>query len=279
MTFEIQEESRYLGLPVNIYLFRFGSAPNAFYAYTDADEIITYQTIQYKPLPILRPEVRTSGTLDKTTLEITVAANSEIANLFIAYPPSSIINVLIRQGHLQDPNNEFLIAWSGRVLSCSRSGNEATLTCEPIATSLKRPGLRRNYQYGCPHPLYGEPCNANKAAATITRPIAGVTGSIIGLASGWNTQPVAKYVNGLIQWTDALGNTQLRTILGTPTATSILLSGDASILSVGQNIQISLGCNRTMSDCLNLHNNIANFGGHPFIPKKNPIKANNNEYY
>ena len=40
------------------------------------------------------------------------------------------------------------------------SGAEATLKCEPIASSLKRPGLRARYQLLCRHVLYSSGCGA-----------------------------------------------------------------------------------------------------------------------
>lgn len=278
MTFEEIEESRDLGLPVHLFLFRYGAAVNSFFAYTDADEVITHLGIDYIPTAIGKPSISTSGTLDKTSLEITTAFNSSLADLFLSYPPSYVINLTIRQGHISDPDQVYIVSWTGRVLSCARSGNEATFDCEPIATSLKRPGLRRNYQYGCPHALYGTACKANKVTATVNTTVAGTLGAIISLPPGWTAIPQDKYINGLIEWDEPSGDVSLRSILRTTSPNTFVTSGDLSSLTVGQPIRISLGCDRTMTDCLNLHNNIHNFGGHPFIPTKNPL-SNQNQYF
>lgn len=278
MTFQTYEGSRNQGVPVTLYLFRYGSSLNSFFAYTDSDEPVIFEGIEYLPGTISRDAVTASGTLDKNTMQITTNFNSGLANLFLTYPPSYVITAVIRQGHLSDPDNQFLVSWSGRVLSCAFKGNEASFTCEPISTSLKRPGLRRNYQYGCPHALYGDKCNASKPAGTVNTTVSGVTGAFITLPASWNVQPVDKYLNGVIEWQDILGDTNLRSILKIISPTVLLMSGAAPSLEIGQAVSVSLGCARTMDDCLNLHNNIHNYGGQPFIPTKNPL-SNQNQFY
>ncbi|MGQ4828481.1 hypothetical protein, partial [Enterococcus faecalis] len=71
-------------------------------------------------------------------------------------------------------------------LSSSREDNETVFACEPTSSSLRRPGLWRNYQIGCPYVLYGAGCFANKAAATRSTTVASMTASTVTLASGWN---------------------------------------------------------------------------------------------
>src|SRR5690606_25380278 len=137
-----------------------------FYAYTDAETAVVFEGITYVPIPISRSAVKASGTLDKSALKVSVPINAEIAELFRIYPPAQVVTLVIRQGHIGDPDSEFLVHWSGRVLSTERKDSECEFSCEPIATSMRRTGLRRHYQIGCPHVLYGPRCRASKALAT-----------------------------------------------------------------------------------------------------------------
>lgn len=179
MTYGAIEESRKLGAPAELYLFRYGSDPAAVYAYTDVEEPITHGGITYAPLkPIKRGSVVASGSLDKSRMSVMVPSSSEVAELFRVYPPGTVVTLTIRGGHLSDPDAEYPVIWVGRVLQCARGKGEQTeaeLTCEPANTSLRRTGLRRNYQIGCPLVLYGTGignCNADIISATLPATVA-----------------------------------------------------------------------------------------------------------
>ena len=272
MSFAELEESRQDGVPANLYLFRFGTSPNAFHAYTDADLPIVFEGITYEPVPISRTAVSASGTLDKSALTVTTPINTGVAELFRVYPPAQVITLIIRHGHVGDA--EFLVHWSGRVLSSEREGSEINFTCEPIGTSMRRSGLRRHYQLGCPHVLYGPRCKANKVLATIERETLTVAGNLVNFALGWNgaTSP-SKYLGGLLEW-DGPNGMEARTILRIIDNIQLYLSGPTTGLTPNTMVRIVLGCNHQMSDCQTVHANIHNYGGQPYIPTKNPINTN-----
>jgi hypothetical protein len=281
VTFENIEESRDLGEPIDLFFFRYGSAANAYFAYTSGEQEFLLDGIYYTPIPIQRGKFTASGTLDKTQLEVSVPSNTDIADLFRTYPPGQVVTMLIRQGHANDPDMDFPVIWSGRVVQCERKDSVATLTGEPINTSLRRAGLRRNYQLSCPHVLYGAQCRASKIAATTTTEVINMTGTRVTLQDGWSgaIDPV-KYVGGMIEWSAPAG-LERRTILRVVDLKTLLLSGPTTGISPGMNIDVILGCNHQMGvepqpdgDCLTLHNNIHNFGGQPWIPTSNPINTN-----
>ncbi len=282
MSFASVEGSRQKGSPVSLYLFVYGDGPQSFYAYTDAEQIVNYAGVAYQPIPIDRGSIASSGSLDKAAVEITTSKDVELATLFRIYPPSQVINLFIRQGHIDD--GDFLVCWTGRVLSCSREDNETHFSCEPISTSLKRNGLRRPYQYACPHVLYGPQCRANRSAATTTIYPIGFSGVTLVLPENWTNRP-QKYIGGMVQWTTANGDTVLRTILNYSGTNVFALSGPVSNLPPGSPVNMILGCNHQTGtavqpngDCLPLHGNIHNFGGQPWIPLKNPIGLRS-QYY
>lgn len=286
--FNVQEASRALGEPVDLYLFTYGPGDADYYGYTDAERAVTLGSgpaaRTYLPTPISRDSIKSSGTLDKSALNVSTAGSNAIAELFRVYPPVQVVTLVIRQGHIGDPDNEFLAIWSGRVLSCKRVHSDAELTCEPIATSMKRSGLRRHYQYGCPHALYqGDSsggCRAAKAAATRATTVVALSGARITLPVGWNGAfDKTKFRGGLAEWAGVGGAVEKRTILQVNVATDqITLSGSVRGLAVAGAINVILGCNHQMDDCATLHSNINDFGGQPWIPTKNPI-GNYNNYY
>jgi hypothetical protein len=279
MSYAAIEESRHLGAPFFLYLFVYGSEPDAYYAYTNGEEPVTLDGKTYVPTPIIHGGIVSQPNLDKAALEIRTLHDSEISELFRIYPPTQVVSVFIRQGHVGDPTNEFLIVWTGRVLSAKRQINETALNCEAVATSMRRPGLRRNYQYGCPHVLYGAQCRANKLAATVTRRIINLTETTLTFQDGWDAPDrVMKYIGGLIEWNGG-GGVERRTILRITSLKTITVGGILRGLSAGDSVNAVLGCDHQLDgDCINLHDNAPNYGGQPWIPLKNPIGSRNNYY-
>lgn len=279
MTFATREESRQLGEPVQLYFFRYGDNSGDFYSYTDAETSITHMGVVYQAAPLDRGNLTSSGTLDKSTLELRTPGNIALADLFRIYPPSRVVSVIIRQGHINDPDQEFLVCWTGRILSAKYEGNECIFSCEPVSTSMRRPGLRRNYQYSCPHALYGPQCQADITAATTTTSLVSSTGNTVTLASGWATTDLKpKYVGGMVTWDGLAGQIERRMIISV-SGDTVALSGLVRNLVPGQEIRAILGCNHRAGltdDCIVLHNNIVNYGGHPWIPTTNPLGQINN---
>lgn len=281
MTFGSRETSRTLGQPDTLYRF---TVFNSVYAYTDAEESITFNSVVYRPIPINRDAITTSGSLDKAQINIKVQHDTEIAELFRVFPPSEVVGVTIFQGHADDPDNEFLAIYSGRVVSCQREASVASLTCEPINTSMMRPGLRRRYQYGCPHALYGSDCKADRNSFTWSRQVLSIDGASIIMEPGWELesgQSAAKFTQGLFEYQNGT-KTELRTIIRSSVGSQlILLDGIPYGLSEGDTVKVSLGCNHkgiNGGDCSAVFNNILNFGGQPFIPTENPVGFVNRFY-
>jgi hypothetical protein len=286
MSFAGFETSRKDGRPVFLYQF-VGSNPSMGaigpHAFTTAEDPIVRSGVTYLPWPVKHGEVIMSGTLDKKTLEIVLARGTALDGLFSAYPPSQVINAFIFKGHLGDTPSPttYIAEWSGQVRGVNYDeGNELRLTVEPVSTSMQRPGLRRNYQLGCPHALYGEECQASKAARIQNRTVTIVSPAHININAAVTTvRGVGAYVGGTVQWTRTDGVVEIATIAAMHESGAYMrLKGTMRGLTAGMAVQIAPGCNRTMDHCLNIHNNIRNFGGQPSIPLQNPISSTSNFY-
>lgn len=287
MAFETIETSRRRGEPVTLYRFIYGGvegdspAPLSF-NYTDCESDIIYDGVTYSPTPVMRDSVNASGTLDKSSLSIRLPRDIELSEEFRVWPPPQPMTLIIRQGHLTDVADEFLVCWSGRVLSVGREGDECVITAEPVSSSLRRPGLRRHYQIGCPHALYSigtGMCNASEAAATVSATVASKSGTSLTLNSGWEGAfDPTKFVEGMIKWTNSNGMVEARKILSV-TGNVLAIGGLLRDLEASDTVSVILGCNHQMSDCADLHNNIQNHGGCPWIPLVNPIGFGRNQYY
>lgn len=281
MSYASLENSRSKGMPVHLYLFRYGDNPDDIYAYTDCDQPITWPLSGpdaqiYTPIPIDRDAIKSSGSLDGAEMKFRTDNSNGVARLFDGWPPSYVIRLRIFRGHFGD--NDFHSIWNGRVTGAGGDDNETSFSIEPISTSLRRLGVRRNWQNRCPHPLYSQGdymCNANKAAASETAVVTGVTSPLVTLAAGWNgSRDRDSFTNGLMEWTGTDGLNHVRNIM-LVTGELLRISGAATGMVVGTSVTVSLGCSQDMPDCETLHNNIKNYGGDPWIPLDNPMGFKN----
>lgn len=270
--FNLFESSRARGTPLT--LFRFDVAGQTF-AYCNGDDDYAFGGVIYVAAPIAHGRINSKGgSVDRATLDVNLADTLPIAAVLRGYPLSSVMTLVIRQGHRLDGDMQFLVSWAGRVLS-AKGGEpgERVLSCQPVTTSLKRSGLRRNWQYPCPHVLYGDQCRASFAAATVTTVPTNAVRNLVTVPAGWNARPVDKYAGGIVTW-----GAEVRTILRA-TATTLTLGGPATF-APGTPLAVSLGCNHLLDDCRGLHvpavgsggqGNVHNFGGQPLIPTQSPI--------
>lgn len=272
--FADREESRAKGRPITLFLIRYGESPNSYYAYTDSTSDITRAGVTYKSVAIQRGAIVVKGTMDKNMIEVRMSLDLEVAELFRIFPPSSVVSLVISQGHVDDA--EFLAIWTGRVSSAKREPPELILSCEPVRSAMRGVGLRMNYQYSCSHVLYGPQCKADKTSATSNGTVVSISGLKVTLNSGWNIVASNTYIGGMIEWENAQGDTESRTILRV-NGNVLSLSGVLRDISNGSTVRVIRGCARDMDACRS-HNNILNFGGCPYIPKKNPVGFSNNFY-
>lgn len=288
MTFPTYESSIEDGGPVQLYRFVYGTEAGEILAYTNStdEQIVDHGgsvgIVTYSPIPVERGNIVSNGTLDKSAIKISLDVGTDLAELFRVYPPSSVVTLTIYEGHIDDPDSEFIVIWAGRIISASREGNSLNLSGEPVSTQLRRAGLRRHYQYGCPHALYSTPCGANKAAATVVATVSAIAGTVVTLTAGWEGAFAAiKFQRGTLEWTPAGETTQKRTIIRI-SGDDLSLSGLPSGLAVSDTVDVVLGCNHRAfaaadGDCEGLHDILVNYGGQPWIPTKNVI--NKNPYY
>lgn len=292
MVYADYQDSREDGNPVQLFLFRFGAESNEYYGYTDHTDELTVDhggsvgTLIYVPVPIERDAIASNGTLDKSALKVRTDVGTDLAELFRVYPPAAVVALTIYEGHLDDPDDEFVVTWAGKVVAASRNRGELELSGEPVSTSMRRPGLRRHYQYGCPHALYSVGdglCNADKTAATVTGTVDAIAGATVTLDAGWEGAfDPAKFLGGLLEWTPVDASTDRRTILRV-SGDTLSLSGIPRNLELADSVDVILGCNHDAftedgGDCQGLHDNILNYGGCKWIPTKNPIGTFNNYF-
>lgn len=275
MTYAAHEESRTLGRPIELFLFRFGLEEDAYSAYTDGEVAITHAGITYAPVTIGRGDISQTGSDENADLEVTMSRTAPIAARFLLHPPSAVVNLTIFSGHVGE--SQFIRIWGGRVLGVVRKDTkEVAFKCQSRVSALKRNGLRRKYGPGCPHVLFGADCGANKPAASVTKTVLSVTGGILTFASNWESSlNRPKFRGGVAEWESDEGFLERRTIVSVGDGDGIVrLNGYATGLVANASVTLIWGCDHTETGCA-IHANLNNFGGQPFLPTENPIGFRN----
>jgi len=285
-----KEKSIQESQPYELLRFVYGPRADDIALYTTQGQPVTFNGETYSPLTFDREAIVVSQSLDRAVLAINLPYDSVIAQQYRLYPPVVPVTVTIFRGQVGEPVP--VPIWVGRVVwGDFQQDLSIRLECEPITTGFKRVGLHLHYQHICPHVLYEtKTCAADREANTLVRKAIGVAGTQVtvpGLYDNdliWNGAPF-RTSGGQLSWTKD-GVTHKRTIYRSevspnhPAGATIftLIGSVTGLLNEQDDIEISRGCARTITDCVEAFDNAINFGGFPFIPTEDPTR-NNRVFY
>jgi hypothetical protein len=233
----------------------------------------------FQRMPIAHSANNMSADFSQKTIDLMISTQDDRMRRYFATAPAVKVSIyiirvntemLLEQDAVIDYAKQCLMVNSGVVGNITIQGQQiqATITPEPHLTNVGVP--RYFFERTCNHVLYGSSCKANadtfKLTGTITatdRPNRSITVSVQG--------PNADYLrNGYLLHVQ----TGLR--IGINSATHV---GTTSVLAlrfwtpefaIGNDVICFAGCRHTTDDCRSKFGNIANFGGFPYVPNKNP---------
>lgn len=257
---------------VELYEFKVGVLT---YRYTSADEDKTPSDengFVWQSEYIVRDSVSHSEELNRANINVRVSKDNAIAKLYRGRPPDQTVVLTVFRYHEENVlEQDVVVYWSGRVLSCSVADTEATLICESTATSMKQNGLTRTYQGSCPHQLYSPECGVLKPDHEFLTTVGAYADNTVD-AVGASAYPDDHFTGGYLNWLGSDGNLQSRMIYG-HTGETLTLDWEIEGLKVTDTLWVYPGCKHNMSDCFNKFTNIVNYGGFPYMPTKNPYEV------
>lgn len=259
MTYAAIETSDHDGQPIEMYRFSQGTRT---WLYTSADVSFVHASETYEPYPLKRGNFRQTQELAKAGLEINAPRDLPLVADSMASPLLGVVSLVVYRRHRSDA--EVTQWWKGRVEGIRFAGGEATISCVPLGTSLRRIGLRRPAQRQCPHGLYDSGCTVSAAAFGASGMLVSWIGATV--TSGvFATQPDGWWVGGKIVLDGVL-----RFIVGHATDTLTLTSGVPG-LAQGAGFVVFPGCDHMPGTCDTKFDNSDNYGGMPWLPTKNPF--------
>lgn len=265
MTFDARETSIQAGQPLRLYEFQRGLIR---FRYTNADRAIEFETQTFDPVAISDDGIRQTGEPNADALLIVCPHDLAVAQLFRGAPPAAEIAVIIRDLHFGE--SEAAIAFLGSIDGVSfPTPGRAEISCQSLAASMRRPGLRLTWERGCPHSLYDHNCRVNRDLFAVPATIQSMTGSTI-TSGAFDAFADDYFPGGYVEWSIGLGETDRRGVERQVDDTLTLLGGTDG-LAVGMEVTGYPGCPRTIAICDSRFDNVPNYGGFPHLPGKSPF--------
>lgn len=278
MTYLARDASSQDGAPVHLFQFVQGAVT---WRYTTAASPVAAFGETWAPASITGGAITQSNDVARDVLSLKFPIAHELAQVFLGFLPDVVTSVTIFRGHLSDPDAQFITYWKGRVSSYKASGGGLSLECEPIFTSMRRPGLRARYQKSCRHALYGRGCNLDPEAfvatgrCTFMNGVTMIVPEAALLPVGWLTGGMVRLPDASLRYVVNHVGSQLD-LIRTADSLALIMANSGYGRNYGNfyggvAVKLYPGCDHGSGTCLSKFANLDNYGGFPWIPSKNPM--------
>ena len=269
MAYGTLEASAENGRPIRNFEFARGPLR---WMYTTADRDITFNNKTFKSgMQVGDDGIQFTGQAVADTVNVNIAADSEIALAYRGIAPSDRVTLTIWEHHYQD--NEWIVNWLGVVTGVTwPTDYTARVSAQSMVSALEAPGLRMGWQRACPHTLYGPDCRANKSSYRTDGVILTKTGTqiVVAAASGF---PINWFAGGVVEWDVGNSVTERRGIQS-HWGSGLNILGSTFGMEPNQVVRLFPGCMRTTAVCSSKFNNLDNYGGCPHLPGRSPFDGN-----
>ena len=241
--------------------------PSEEWTYTSGDRTFVHLSREFRPA-LIRRTAPTSSADGQGRITLRMARDNPVALAYRIFVPTSTVWVAIYRTHLSDPDGEVVLYWSGRVRSVRWEGSEAMLDCEPASAMLERDGLRPTFQASCNWTLYDGRCRVNDLAHQTPVDPAGIAGvgTLTMTAPEFSSKPDGWWTGGYI-----VRNFADRRLIVGHAGNTITLHLPFESIATTDVVHIYPGCDHTLATCRDKFGNLPNYGGFPFVPRKNPF--------
>jgi uncharacterized phage protein (TIGR02218 family) len=236
------------------------------------------ETISWEAATISHGDVVQTSEIERGRLELTWPLSHLFARRFLAPLGNTPVTLTIFRGHEQ-VLGETVAHWKGRVVGAEVEGVRILLNCESVFSTLRRAGVRAKYQRLCRHALYGRGCGLDIGFHWQTGTVTGASGNALTIPEAAG-QPDGWFRGGVLRFGVQLGfitghvGTTLTISRPMPEVAEALAAPELDP-ETGDPLpvvaDIAPGCDLRAATCAAKFGNLANFGGFPEIPGRNPF--------
>jgi len=234
--------------------------------------------ITWEAAALSHGDVVQTSEIERGRLELTWPLSHPFARRFLAPLSNQPMTLTIFRGHEQ-VLGETVAHWKGRVVGAEVEGQRIILQAESVFSTLRRAGVRAKYQRLCRHALYGRGCGLNIAVHWQTGTVTASAGPVVTIPEA-ATEPDSWFRGGVLRFGTELGfitnhaGATLTLSRPMPELTAAIATPDLDP-DTGEPLpvlaDIAPGCDLRAATCAAKFGNLANFGGFPQIPGRNPF--------
>jgi len=158
-----------------------------------------------------------------------------------------------------------VVLFAGRIsdIDCTRTGIDVKCRSHLELLNIQMP--RRLWQSSCTHTLGDAMCQFDRSNLQATFS-AGPGSSEAQIATSVSPTPPNLYIQGTIIGVTGANAGSSRTVANMSGGWVYVRLAFLSPILPGDQFQLLPGCDRTLSTCTNLFNNVIHYGGFPYIP-------------
>lgn len=274
MAYDTIESSVESGQPIELYEFRVGTERTRLTS-SENDVVIPSSLETYVAETISRGEIVDEVVARSSNrLEVRLPAENEFVAQFRSLAPGEFATLTLFRVHRGDlgGSDDRVTVFKGTVRNVSYvdNGRVAVVQVLAITSALSRPVPRRTYQGLCNHMLYDSRCTIDKddPSFRLISTVTAVSGDVVTVsgANAFSGSFADFFVAGYVEF-----DNDFRTVVGqSGDDLTLILPFKESPLN--QTVIARAGCkHRIVEDCTDKFVNVENFGGFPYVPKKNPF--------
>jgi uncharacterized phage protein (TIGR02218 family) len=235
-----------------------------------AEDDITVGGVTYTAHPLERDDLKVEDG-ERNALKLTVSADLAFVANYVSNVPAAEATVQIYRLQRADGTEEVVSLYRGYVsnVKFTQAGRVAELAINPMRKMAKRPAPRCKYSGQCNNVLYDDLCGVTAGDPSYTHST-GTVSSITGFVyevSGAAAFGDGFFAGGTLE--NAAGG-EARMVIA-HTGNNLTVTLPLETVAVGDLVTVRAGCGHTVTDCHSKFNNLANFGGFPFVPSNNPF--------
>ncbi len=266
MSYETTDTTVDDGAPQEFYIFR---VENLMFRYTNAPRDIMIGSNPFYSRQITRTAlVNNMSVIDNSDTKITLPRADEVCKKCAGLFTPTIIDLDIYQRHRTDPDLELKRIFAGYMIDISTSGVETDMAFTSLMrTHIDAPVATVMYTAQCNHDWGDRRCAVDPEAYVRTSQVIGNDLWTLKVAD-FIGDDMQQFVGGYI----INDRTGIQRNIVNIDNNSIFLDGMFADVEVGDKVRLYPGCDHKIDgDCRLTYNNVINFGGFPFIPRKNPF--------
>lgn len=263
------EQSYDNGSPIEVYRFTY---KNESTYYTNSFKPLYYGGKPTTVINITRSSLNNSSDVSQSNIEVTVPSDFPLGNQILKIDYDASVNLSIIRYHWHPDTyaevSNGITLWQGRIVGAQFADNTIVLNCENIFNTIERQGLNQRFSYSCRHSVYRVGCYASLTRNAYEATVTSNQGTYITLGNVHEA-----IANGRIPFYGGyISNSEFgdRTIIAYDAGGRLNVNYPYPNEIVGKRVTLRPGCDKTLTTCKDVFDNMANYGGFPFIPLKNP---------